>query len=341
MWTSTRQRLEDPWPAYFIFIFDSFLSTLSHFDRCPFCFVFLPTKGMWPDPFPFLFIFFFFRSSKFFCSFFFSFRILFSSGRKATSARISALRDQRACAALLYFFALGKKKWKRDIDQIQSQKKSEKRQQKEKKKKLKKKIGHIEERRQRRIKPAMYSNSYSSYKGGRIPSSLSGLGSGSSYSSSRYGIRSSSSVPYGVTSPSYSVPLSSSTLSALALSSTTSSRYTPSKSSAYSPASSASSSPRLSSFYNPSGSSSHHPTSSLTYSRSFNRGSDGYGSWSVSFTSTASPIQETAARTKKHLPFLFWFFFPLSLSLSIFYSMIFSFGCFSGWNTHTHTPCLV
>lgn len=126
----------------------------------------------------------------------------------------------------------------------------------------------------------MYSNSYSSYKGGRIPSSLSGLGSGSSYSSSRYGVRSSSSVPYGVSSPSYSVPLSSSTLSALALSSTTSSRYTP-KASAYSPGSSASSSPRLSSFYTPSSSTSHHPTSSLTYSRSFNRGSDGYGSWSV------------------------------------------------------------
>lgn len=131
----------------------------------------------------------------------------------------------------------------------------------------------------------MYSNSYSSYKSGRIPSSsLSGFSS--SYSSGRYGgIRSSSSVPYGVTSPSYSVPLSSSTLSALALSSTTSSRFNPStKSSAYSPASSASSSPRLSSFYNPSvsSSSSHQPTSSLTYSRSFNRGSDGYGSWSVS-----------------------------------------------------------
>lgn len=143
----------------------------------------------------------------------------------------------------------------------------------------------------------MYPNSYSNYKGGgRIPSNLSGLGSGSSYSSSRYsGIRSSSSVPYGSSSPSYSSPLSSSTLSALALSMTTpSSRYVPSTSSksAYSPASSASSSPRLSSsfFSNPSGSSStagasggsssaHFPTRS----RSFNRGSDvGYGSWSVS-----------------------------------------------------------
>ncbi|EFX87961.1 hypothetical protein DAPPUDRAFT_234541 [Daphnia pulex] len=126
---------------------------------------------------------------------------------------------------------------------------------------------------------------------GRIPSSLSGLGSGSSYSSSRYsGIRSSSSVPYGSSSPSYSTPLSSSTLSALALSTTTSSysRYVPSSKSAYSPASSASSSPRLSSSFYPGGSSSsgnsggsggggHFPTRS----RSFNRGSDvGYGSWS-------------------------------------------------------------
>ena len=149
------------------------------------------------------------------------------------------------------------------------------------------------ESKKKKKKREMYSNSYSSYKGGRIPSSLSGVGSGSSYSSSRYGIRSSSSVPYGVTSPSYSVPLSSSTLSALALSSTTSSRYVPSKSSsAYSPASSASSSPRLSSFYNPgsagSGGGSHHPTSSLTYSRSFNRGSDGYGSWSVSWSRASS-----------------------------------------------------
>ena len=139
----------------------------------------------------------------------------------------------------------------------------------------------------------MYSNSYSSYKCGRIPSSLSGLGSGSSYSSSRYsGIRSSSSVPYGSSSPSYATPLSSSTLSALALSTTTSSsRYVPSSKSAYSPASSASSSPRLSSSFYPgsgnSGGSSggsgggggHFPTRS----RSFNRGSDvGYGSWSVS-----------------------------------------------------------
>ena len=148
----------------------------------------------------------------------------------------------------------------------------------------------------------MYTNSYASYKSGRVPSSLSGIGSSSaspsspssSYASSRYGLRSSSSVPYGMSSgsSSYSSPLSSSTLSALALSSATS-RYTPSKSSvlassAYSPSSSASSSPRLSLYgtgasgIGTSSSSDFHPTSRLTYSRSFNRGSDGYGSWSVS-----------------------------------------------------------
>lgn len=147
----------------------------------------------------------------------------------------------------------------------------------------------------------MYTNSYSSYKSGRIPSS-SGSGmpsssSPSSYVGSKYSLRSSSSVPYGLTSSpssssgsSYSLPFSSSTLSALALSS--SSRYVPSKASlAYSPSSSASSSPRMTSLYGTSrhettgsisGSGSHHHHHpGLTYSRSFNRGSD-YGSWSVS-----------------------------------------------------------
>lgn len=118
----------------------------------------------------------------------------------------------------------------------------------------------------------MYSGGYSSYKGAGARSEKRPVPSPGS--AARYGIRSSSSVPYGVTSPSYSLPLSSSTLSALALSSSSSSsmRYAGSKSTgAYSPASSASSSPRLTSY---------HP-SSLSYSRSFTRGSDGYGSWSV------------------------------------------------------------
>lgn len=131
----------------------------------------------------------------------------------------------------------------------------------------------------------MYSGGYSSYKrssGADKKPSSSYSSASSSYSPAsslgRYGIRSSSSVPYGAASPSYSVPLSSSTLSALALSSI--SRYSGSKSaSSYSPASSASSSPRLTS-YHPSSSVGGLP-SSLAYSRSFTRASDGYGSWSV------------------------------------------------------------
>ena len=141
----------------------------------------------------------------------------------------------------------------------------------------------------------MYSGGYSSYKSaGARPDKKPTLPSPGS--AARYGIRSSSSVPYGVTSPSYSLPLSSSTLSALALSS--SMRYTGSKSTgAYSPASSASSSPRLTSY---------HP--SLSYSRSFTRGSDGYGSWSVR-------IEEWPGSLKKSQLFCLFLCFLLLLFL--------------------------